>query len=392
MKKAIICALVVAMVLTGCQMPATNSVNNVSSNKSTSLVSSQTVESGDDQKKAVVLDEPEIDDLMGEEGQQYIKDIVYSGLEESLDNENYVVELETIPLEEEYLIAKEYNSRENVYFGHTKSELDAMFQGEKYIFTLGDDGTTKVEKLEDHLYDDTYDRLLKNIVIGAGVILVCATISVVSAGVGAPAVSAVFAVSAKSAATFGLSGAAISGSIKAAMVGWETGDLEAALKEGALEASEGFKIGAIIGAAAGGLGEIASQARGIPSARESELRALKEFPGEEQASFMNGEMVPGNPTGSTRPDIVRTLKNNKLEAVEVKNYDLASKQCVDSLCVKVKKQVADRIVHMPEDTTQRIVLDVKNRHFSKEIINNAIERVQSSCADIYPNLPVSVIA
>ena len=60
-------------------------------------------------------------------------------------------------------------------------------------------------------YDDAYDRVIRNVAIGTGVILVCVTVSVVSAGVGAPAVSMIFAMAAKEGAVGGLLGAAKSG-------------------------------------------------------------------------------------------------------------------------------------------------------------------------------------
>ena len=42
----------------------------------------------------------------------------------------------------EYLDELAFNSQENVYFGYTLSELNAQFQGEKYIFTLGENNET----------------------------------------------------------------------------------------------------------------------------------------------------------------------------------------------------------------------------------------------------------
>ena len=83
-------------------------------------------------------------------------------------------------------------------------------------------------------------------------ILLCVTVSVVTAGTGAPAViGTVFAVGAKTAAVAAASGAVI-GATGAGIVKYlETGDMEASLKEAALGGSEGFKWGAITGAVIG---------------------------------------------------------------------------------------------------------------------------------------------
>lgn len=82
------------------------------------------------------------------------------------------------------------------------------------------------------------------------------TVSAVTGGLGtAPAVSMIFAVAAKTAATCALSGTLISGVSAAVVKGYETGDLSEALKAGALGASEGYKWGAISGAITGAASE-----------------------------------------------------------------------------------------------------------------------------------------
>lgn len=180
----------------------------------------------------------------------FIEDTVYSELIDQLDSEDYFVEnVEAKYVSKEYLDELANNKQSNVFFGYTLGELTELFQGSKYIFTLGEDGHTTVKAFED--YDDTYDQVVRNAAIGAGVILVCVTVSVVAAGVGVPAVSAVFAVSAKASVTAALSGAAISGGIAALVTGIQTGDPEKALKAAELSASEGFAIGAVGGAITG---------------------------------------------------------------------------------------------------------------------------------------------
>ena len=185
----------------------------------------------------------------------YIEDSVYTQLITELDSTEFFVEnVSAVYVSQEYLQELAYNSQSNVFFGYSLAELDEYFQGTRYVFTLGADGQTTVEPLQ-IVEDSTYDQMIKNVAIGTGVILVCVTVSVVSAGAGAPAVSMIFAVAAKSGAICALSGATISGVTSAVVKGYQTGDLNEALKAGALGATEGYKWGAISGALTGGAGE-----------------------------------------------------------------------------------------------------------------------------------------
>ena len=191
--------------------------------------------------------------LNNQELLRYVQDTVYTDLVKDLDSSEYFVEnVEAIYISKEYIEELEYNSKENIFFGYTLSELDKQFQGTKYIFTLGEDGTTTVVPFEG--YDDTYDKVLKNVAIGTGVILVCVTVSVLTGGA-APAVSMIFAASAKTGTAFALSSGVISGVSSAVVTGIQTKDFDAALKAGAMNGSEAFKWGAISGALVGGAGE-----------------------------------------------------------------------------------------------------------------------------------------
>ena len=184
----------------------------------------------------------------------YMEDTVYNGLITELDNDVYFVEnVQAVYISKEYLEEVAYNSQENIYFGYTLSELDAYFQGARYVFTLGENGETIVTQFQE--YDDTYDQILKNVAIGTGVILICVTVSVVSGGAGAPAVSMIFAASAKTGSIMALSSGLFSGVSAGVVTGIETGDFDEAMKAAALAGSEGFKWGAISGSIAGGAGE-----------------------------------------------------------------------------------------------------------------------------------------
>lgn len=79
------------------------------------------------------------------------------------------------------------------------------------------------------------------------------------------------------------------------------------------------------------------------------------------------------------------------EAIEVKNYDLRNEKNVRALLYEFKRQVAERALHMPEGTTQRIVLDVRGRHYPKELTDLIIKYIQSVCSSAYPNIPVELM-
>lgn len=186
----------------------------------------------------------------------YIEDTVYRQLVTDLNSEKFLIEdVTAVYVSQEYLTELAFNSQENIFFGYTLSGLDAHFQGMRYVFTVDDHGQTTVEPLQ-IVKDTTYAQLMKNVAVGTGVILVCVTVSAVTAGLAvAPAVSIIFAVAAKTAASCALSGSVISGVSAAIVKGYETGDLSEALQAGTLGASEGYKWGAISGAVTGAAAE-----------------------------------------------------------------------------------------------------------------------------------------
>lgn len=249
MKRVIALILSIVMLLTGCGQIQTSYVSQVD----VSLETVQEAENETETELAVWEDmEPQYDSLSDVQLLAHIEDLVYRDAIVSLDSGEFLVEnVSAVYVSKEYLEEVAFNSQSNIYFGYTLAELDEMFQGAKYIFTLGDDGSTAVEVLQE-LEDTTTETMLKNVAIGTGVILVCVTVSVVSAGAGAPAVSMIFAASATTAETFAVS-SAVFGGISAGIVrGIETGDFHEAVEAAALGASEGFKWGAISGAVLGG--------------------------------------------------------------------------------------------------------------------------------------------
>lgn len=245
--KRLIALILVCALLTGCT-PQTNS--DGIQEETTAPATSQPESSYSFTEE----EPPEFSDLADVNLLPYLEDSIYSELVTALNSEDYFVEnVNAIYISKEYLEEVAYNSQENIYFGYTLSELDSYFQGTRYVFTLGDDGQTVVTEFQK--YDDTYDQILKNVAIGTGVILVCVTVSIVTYGAGAPAVSMIFAASAKTGTIMALSSGVFSGVSAGVVKGIETGDLNESMKAAALAGSEGFKWGAISGTIAGGAGE-----------------------------------------------------------------------------------------------------------------------------------------
>jgi len=319
----------------------------------------------------------------------YVEDSIRAGLDAEWANDDYIIEdVSAIYVSKEYLEELEFNSKKNIYFGYTLDEIEAQFGNTRYVFTLGEDGTTVVKAFEG--YDDTFNQVAKNVAIGTGVILICVTVSVVSGGLGAPAVSAVFAASAKTGAMMALSSGVISGAMSGIVEGVRTNDLESALKKAALSGSEGFKMGAITGAVTGGALKAFELYRPVPTPREAEIHALQKYRGEEQLSYLNGEEVPWGTPNATRPDVVRTVGDH-LEAIEVKNYNLASAKSRETLNKELLRQVSARQANMPSGTTQRIVLNVEGRQYSVNLVEEVVATLHMTLDSVYPNIPIDIM-
>ena len=261
MKRFLAIILICAMFISGCATTDSKSVENTST-----------------KNEDIYIDISELEqdisyDSISDSGLiSYVENAIYTELITCLNSDEYFVEnVEAVYYSKEYLEELEYNSQSNIYFGYTLAEIDEIFQGERYVFTLGDDGKTTVKAFEK--YDNTYEKVIKNVVTGAGVILICVTVSVVTGGT-APAVSMIFAASAKTGTIMGLSSSMLGGVASGIVTGIETGDLEQALKAATLDGSEGFKWGAITGAISGGVTETTKYYKAMKALKGVKLNGL----------------------------------------------------------------------------------------------------------------------
>lgn len=320
---------------------------------------------------------------------QYVEDQVLASAESELASDDYAIQDVTASyVSQEYIDELAFNSQENIYFGYTLSEIEAQFQDTSYVFSLGSDGETEVRARE--AYDDSFDRITRNVAIGAGVILVSVSISLLAAPAGASTAAVVFAVSAKTGAASAISSAALGGVVSGAVTAIETGDLNAALKDTAVAASEGLKWGAIAGVVGGGIGKaktlpLPSRSNPkVPGPRESELYALWKYGGSEQKSYLKGKEALRGVAGSARPDVV-FKKGNREVAVEVKNYDLEKN--FNSLRVTLRNQIAYRKLELPKGMSQMIVLDVRGRGYTSAFLKARIEMLKRE----FPDVAIDVI-
>ena len=66
----------------------------------------------------------------------YVESTVCADVSRTLGNNYRVENVSTLYISKEYIEELTYNSQTNVFFGYSLAELDAQFQGTRYVFTL----------------------------------------------------------------------------------------------------------------------------------------------------------------------------------------------------------------------------------------------------------------
>jgi hypothetical protein len=192
-----------------------------------------------------------------------INELEFQLINELEKNPNVVVDsIENSYISQEQIDEMVYNSKENEYFGYKISDLNKQFGDVKYVFTV-ENGKTDPIPFEESKQDEITNTIIKNVAVGSGVIVLCATISIFTAGVGTSvAVSTanvIFTFAAKSAASGAALGIASGGifsgaseAITQSISGQEL-DWSKVGTATAIGASEGYKWGAIVGSVTGGI-------------------------------------------------------------------------------------------------------------------------------------------
>lgn len=309
MKRAIALILCLAMILSGCSQaqplqPSHSQALPVESESATKdgECSTSNITPGGGDSSSIPEPEKDVPEYASLEAQgllDYVEEAVYTELVETLDPEQfYIQEVTTTYISKEYLEEVAYNSQTNVFFGKSLEDLEAEFQGKPYIFTLGASGETVVQELET-VKDDTFNKIVTNVAIGSGVILVCVTVAIItknpaSTATAGKTVKMIFTASsfgAKAGTVMAIKSAGIGGAAGAIVEAMRTGDTEMIIKAGAEGASEGFKFGAIFGTVTGianGI-KIVGNSRFFPTGSE---QALKYPEGVEFTTASNGSQYP----------------------------------------------------------------------------------------------------
>ena len=260
MKRIVSLAIVLSLLFTGCasNIVTTSDVGLSSTDSNTNVVSSETtinqsnvVGLTDSNYLAEEVDDLDLSSMSDPELLTYMEGAVYEQLIDEIGDDGVVENVSAVYISQEYIDELTYNSQANIFFGYTLQELNEQFQGQKYVFTV-ENGQTVVQPMPE--YDDTYYQIVRNVAVGSGVIILCVTVSALTAGA-APAASMIFAMSAQSGTLMALSSGVISGVSAGLSTGLSTGNWDQAFSAGALAASEGFMWGAIGGAILGGAGE-----------------------------------------------------------------------------------------------------------------------------------------
>ena len=179
MKRVLALLLSLVMLLSGCAQskPATKA-SSVSSGSPAASVTDSVSESYTPRMTVWQDDVPQYTSLNDTNLLAHVEALVYRDTVSSLNSADYLVsDVSAVYVSKEYLEELDYNSQSNIYFGYTLDELDAQFQGKRYVFTLGDNGKTIVQPLET-IDDNSTETMLKNVAIGTGVILVLSLIHI----------------------------------------------------------------------------------------------------------------------------------------------------------------------------------------------------------------------
>ena len=83
--------------------------------------------------------------------------------------------------------------------------------------------------------------------------------------------------------------------------------------------------------------------------------------------------------------------NGTVKAIEVKNYNLSQSTNRNHLLNELERQITSRASNLPAGSTQEIVLDVRGRGYSDELIEATITAIKNRLSSVYPDIPVTAL-
>lgn len=194
--------------------------------------------------------------------QALIQDIDFGG--EGIE----ILDAEAVYISDEYFEEKYYNTIGNYFLGYSAEELLEL-DGEAWFFSVDDGGEISIDVVnradmladyEASLLPPKQNNMLRNFLIGGGIILVTATLSVV----GSPAVACIALGAFKGAVIGATVGSAVYAATSAISYRISEGTWEGSSDVILESASQGFMIGAIVGAATGALSSTNCFVAGTP--------------------------------------------------------------------------------------------------------------------------------
>lgn len=102
-----------------------------------------------------------------------------------------------------------------------------------------------------------------------------------------------------------------------------------------------------------------------PTWQQSEIDIGLDYPEYEyQQSFINGQQTYFGKRGSVRPDFYAPG-----HSVEVKNYNITTSSGRRSLVRTISRQYKERLEHLPADTKQTFIADIRGQSISEELLD-----------------------
>jgi hypothetical protein len=159
--KLVAVVLSTCLVLTGCQAAEKSDSDTAGSEEAT-------------QAKLVVSASGELlEDVTASGKASDLQAEIWDAVQAELPEGCTVEDVQVSYVSKEYIEELEFNSQSTLYFGKTLDELDAEFDGERYVFTC-EDGQTTVEPFEAD--DDSQEQMKRKVLAGLGVAAVAGVI------------------------------------------------------------------------------------------------------------------------------------------------------------------------------------------------------------------------
>jgi RHS repeat-associated protein len=105
-----------------------------------------------------------------------------------------------------------------------------------------------------------------------------------------------------------------------------------------------------------------------------------------QQSFKNGKTAKYGEKGSVRPDLYKTGRS-----IEIKNYDVMTEEGRARLVKNVTEQAKARATHLPPNTVQEVVLDVRGQTIARGTLNQLVKDIAAKSGGVLNPANITVL-